>query len=44
MLFDVMKFVIKTLEVLFYIGLVGCVVVVGISWVSVSRASFKRGE
>ncbi|MGH9519752.1 MAG: hypothetical protein ACRD2D_08875 [Terriglobales bacterium] len=42
MLFDMMKFIIMTLEVLFYTGLAGCVVVVAISWVSVSKASFSR--
>lgn len=35
-----MRIPLKTLEVLFYVGLVGCVV--GISWVSVSKASFSR--
>lgn len=44
MLFEAMRILLKILEVLFFTGLVGCVVVVAISWVSVSRASFKRGE
>ena len=44
MFLEFMRFLLKTLEVLFFIGLAGCVIVVAISWVSVSRASFKRGD
>lgn len=44
MFLSFMRILIKVLEVLFFTGLVGCVVVVAISWVTVSRGGFSREE
>jgi hypothetical protein len=35
---------IKLVEAIFFAGLLGCVLVVAISWVSVSRSGFGRKE
>ncbi|HUX44925.1 MAG TPA: hypothetical protein VMV57_09260 [Terracidiphilus sp.] len=44
MFFTFMRILINVLQVLFFTGLVGCVVVVAISWVVVSKGGFSRGE
>jgi hypothetical protein len=36
--------ILRFLEGAFFTGLIGCVLVVAISWVSVSRTGFGRGE
>ena len=39
--FDIAAFAIRFLEVMFFIGLLGCVVVVILSWISVGKDSFS---
>jgi hypothetical protein len=36
--------ILRFLEAAFFTGLIGCVLVVAISWVSVSRSGFGRGN
>jgi hypothetical protein len=36
--------ILRFLQGAFFTGLIGCVLVVAISWVSVSRTGFGRGE
>ena len=42
--YTVTVWVMKFLEWAFFIGLLGCVLVVAISWVTVSRSGFGRGD
>ncbi|HET7104432.1 MAG TPA: hypothetical protein VFI20_10140 [Terracidiphilus sp.] len=42
MLFTLMNWLINTLQVLFFVGLAGCAVVVTISWIQVSRSAFSK--
>ncbi|MGB7549445.1 MAG: hypothetical protein WBM14_17040 [Terracidiphilus sp.] len=44
MLYKLMLWSLNTVQVMFFTGLVGCVFVVAVSWVSVSRAAFSRDK
>ncbi|HEY1803114.1 MAG TPA: hypothetical protein VGG45_01415 [Terracidiphilus sp.] len=44
MAFNLTVFAIRAFELLFFIGLVGCFVVVILSWISVGKDSFSRSE
>ena len=43
MLNTVMFWGMRAFEVLFFSGLIGCVLVVAVSWVSIARSSFSKG-
>jgi len=40
--FNIAVFAIRVLKVMFFAGLLGCVVVVLLSWISVGRDSFSK--
>jgi hypothetical protein len=42
--FSFAVWVMRFVEGAFFTGLIGCIVVVAISWVSVARSGFRRGE
>lgn len=44
MLHSLMVLATKIVEVLFFVGIVGCVLVVTISWVSIFREGFKNTD
>lgn len=39
-----MVYLLRALEILFFTGLAGCVLVVVISWVSIAKASFSKDK
>jgi len=44
MIFTFSVWVLRVLEVMFFVGLMGCALAVIFSWVSIFGAVFKRGE
>jgi hypothetical protein len=44
MLHQLMHFAVKAVEVLFFTGLAGCVLVVLISWVSIFKSGFSESK
>lgn len=44
MLHSVLVLATKLVEVLFFVGIVGCVLVVAISWVSIFREGFRNSD